>query len=379
MVRRPVSVRIFHPEPGPGAGPLERWVATARAALAERHRTGFSEAGATDVGIVGGPPDDTPFGARLRALVRAERPTGLVILGSGAMPMATARDYRDLVATAGHERQVALANNRYSADVVAIACAEGLAEIPDLPGDNALPRWLAEVAGYDVADLRRRWRLAFDVDGPLDLVLLGDSRAPRPERAEPEDSQAERIDLTTVRARIATVRAVGADRRAELTVAGRVSVASLAWLERTVPARIRAIVEERGLRAASRLAHAAPAGPGAGPGPRPPGSILGALLERDGPAAIGHELARFGDAAIVDSRVLLAHRLGADEASWPPPEDRFASDLLLPEQIGDPWLRGLTQAALDAPIPILLGGHSLVGPGVRLLLARRQRREQPWT
>lgn len=379
MVRRPVSVRIFHPEPGPGAGPLERWVATARAALAERHRTGFSEAGATDVGIVGGPPDDTPFGARLRALVRAERPTGLVILGSGAMPMATARDYRDLVATAGHERQVALANNRYSADVVAIACAEGLAEIPDLPGDNALPRWLAEVAGYDVADLRRRWRLAFDVDGPLDLVLLGDSRAPRPERAEPEDSQAERIDLTTVRARIATVRAVGADRRAELTVAGRVSVASLAWLERTVPARIRAIVEERGLRAASRLAHAAPAGPGAGPGARPPASILGALLERDGPAALGHELARLGDAAIVDSRVLLAHRLGADEASWPPPEDRFASDLLLPEQIGDPWLRGLTQAALDAPIPILLGGHSLVGPGVRLLLARRQRREQPWT
>ena len=385
MVRRPVSVRIFHPEPGPGAGPLERWVATARAALAERHRIGFSEAGATDVGIVGGPPDDTPFGARLRALVRAECPAGLVILGSGAMPMATARDYRDLVATAGDERQVALANNRYSADVVAIASAEGLAEVPDLPGDNALPRWLVEVAGYDVADLRRRWRLAFDIDGPLDLVLLGDSPASRPERVEPADSRPAKIAQATVRARIAAVRTVGADRRAELIVTGRVSAVSLAWLERTVPARIRAIVEERGLRAASRLAHAAGprpgsgAGSGAAPGPRPPGSILGALLERDGPAALGHELARLGDAAIVDSRVLLAHRLGADEATWPPPEDRFASDLLLPGQIGDPWLRVLTQAALDAPIPILLGGHSLVGPGVRLLLARRQGREQPWT
>ena len=385
MVRRPVSVRIFHPEPGPGAGPLERWVATARAALAERHRIGFMEAGAADVSIVGGPPDDTPFGARLRALVRAERPAGLVILGSGGMPMATARDYLGLVTTAGDERHVALANNRYSADVVAIACSEGLAEVPDLPGDNALPRWLAEVAGYDVADLRRRWRLAFDLDGPLDLVLLGDSRASRPESVEPAASRPAKIAVTTVRERIAAVRTVGADRRAELIVAGRVSVASLAWLERAVPARIRAIVEERGLRAASRLAHAAhaaPAGSGAGtgtaPGPRPPGSILGALLERDGPAVLGHELARLGDAAIVDSRVLLAHRLSADEAAWPPPEDRFASDLLLPERIGDPWLRTLTQAALDAPIPILLGGHSLVGPGVRLLLARRPGRKQPW-
>jgi hypothetical protein len=83
------------------------------------------------------------------------------------------------------------------------------------------------------------------------------------------------------------------------------------------------------------------------------------------------------DAAIVDSRVLLAHRLGADEHGWPSAEDRFASDLLLPERIADGWLRELTQAALASRIPILLGGHSLVGPGVRLLLGRR--RVRSWT
>ena len=71
---------------------------------------------------------------------------------------------------------------------------------------------------------------------------------------------------------------------------------------------------------------------------------------------------------MVDSRVLLAHRLGPDEAAWPPAEDRFASDLLLHEQIADPWLRELTRAAAEAPIPVLLGGHTLVGPGVRLAL-----------
>jgi hypothetical protein len=79
-------------------------------------------------------------------------------------------------------------------------------------------------------------------------------------------------------------------------------------------------------------------------------------------------LARFADAAIIDSRVLLAHRLGGDEAGWPSAEDRFASDLLRADEVADPWLRELTASAVAAPIPILLGGHTLVGPGVRLVV-----------
>ena len=69
--------------------------------------------------------------------------------------------------------------------------------------------------------------------------------------------------------------------------------------------------------------------------------------------------------------MLLAHRLGVDESAWPSAEDRFASDLLLPERVADPWLRALTASALAAPIPVLLGGHTLVGPGLRLLAGRR--------
>ena len=366
MTARQVTVRILHPEPGPAAGPIERWVAAARARLAERHRVAFLDAGAVDVAILGGPPDDTPFGARLRRIIEGDRPTGLVILGSGALPLATHRDYGDLVAAAATDDRVALANNRFSADVVAIACVGSLPAVPDLPGDNALPRWLDEVAGYRVRDLRARWRLAVDVDGPLDLLLLG-------YRGEPDD-----VDLADVRTRMAAVRAVAADRRCELVVTGRVSTRSLAWLERHVPARVRAIVEERGLRAASRLAQAMEPGP-VGVDGRPPGSILGIELERSGPGSLGDVLARLGEAAVVDSRVLLAHRLGADEASWPPPEDRYASDLLLPEGVSDPSLRALTLAARDAPVPVLLAGHSLVGPGIRLLLGRGRSRRTSWT
>lgn len=354
MASRPVSVRIFHPDPGPAAGPLERWVAEARLRLAARHMSAFLRAGASDTSIVGGPPDDTPFGARLRRLIANERPQGLVVLGSGAVPFATGRDRRDLVAVAGDEGRVALANNRFSADVVAISCAGVLTDLPDIPSDNALPRWLDEVAGYAVRDLRSRWRLGFDIDGPLELLLLGEVPVT--------------ADLEPVRQRLAAVRAVAHDRRAELVVAGRVSRRTLAWLESSVPVRIRALIEERGLRAVSALAHRA--SDRTHVASRAPASVLGLLLERDGPGSLGPLVARLGDAAVIDTRVLMAHRFGADERAWPPPPDRFASDLLLPDQVEDSWLRALTRAALDAPIPVVLGGHSVVDSGTRLLLGR---------
>jgi hypothetical protein len=344
----------MHPEPALDAGPLERFVAQARADVATRHRERFAAAGATDVRIVSGPPDAMSFGARLRGMVRADRPAGLVILGSGAIPLATDRDRRDLVAVAGSSDHLALANNRYSADVVAIARAsEVLANLPDLQADNALPRWLDEGAGYEVRDLRGRWRLAIDIDGPLDVVLTGGG-----DMAGTAGAAA--IGLGRVSAAIDGVRRVAGDARAELLVAGRTSAATLAWLERSTAARTRAFVEERGLRTS-------------GVGQRAPASVLGALLDRDGSGSLGEHLARLCDAAIVDSRVLLAHRLGADEPGWPIAEDRYASDLLLADLIADPWLRDLTASAASAPIPILLGGHTLVGPGVRLVVGGQAR------
>ncbi len=346
-----VVVWILHPEAAPTAGPIGRAVAGARAALAERHRAAFGRAGATAVRIVSGPSDDTPFGARLRALVAEERPAGIVVLGSGAIPLATVADRQAFLAAAAADRPVALANNRYSADVVAISQAERLLDLPDLATDNGLPRWLAEEAGYDVTDVRGRWRLALDVDGPIDLVLLGSrwsNRLP---------------DTDLVRERLAGVAAAIRDAQAEILIAGRTSPAALALLEQQGNARTRALIEERGMRSAAP-----------GINRRPPASVLGLLLDRDGPEALGGHLARLGDAALVDTRVLLAHRLGTDERGWPSAEDRFASDLLLPDRIDDPWLRGLTEAARTAPLPVVLGGHSLVGPGIRLLV-----RGTPWS
>ena len=146
-----------------------RGLAEARHALAERQRIAFLAAGADSAEIVAGPPDGLSFGERLGAAIRARNVAGgaaggAIVLGSGSIPLARAADLGRFVEVAAGPGGHALANNRYSADVVAVSSAEDLADLPPLPADNALPRWLEERAGVAVADLRSHWRLSVDID-----------------------------------------------------------------------------------------------------------------------------------------------------------------------------------------------------------------------
>ncbi len=259
------------------------------------------------------------------------RRTDWSCLGSGAVPLADAADSASVRRGRRHRVRASRWPTTATRRTSWRSAAPGpvLAALPDLPTDNAVPRWLAEHAGYAVADLRRRWRLGVDIDGPLDLVLLGGHWA----------SGLAADERAVVESRLMAWRTVLADPRAEVVVAGRTSLDALAWLQRAGAARTRALIEERGLRTSE-------------PGQRPPRERARARSSTDdGPEALGATLARLGDAAIVDTRVLLAHRLGADERDWPTAEDRFASDLLLPERIADPWLRALTRSAVAAPDP----------------------------
>jgi hypothetical protein len=350
-----VAAIIFHPPPMPGAGPLVSAFEATRRANAERQAEGFRRAGADVVTIEEG-GEHEPFGRRLQRAVGRPAPDGLIVLGSGSIPLATVADRRAFVETAAGPNGHAVANNRYSADLVAAAGCDWLGDLPAVATDNGLPRWLEEQAGYTVTDLRRRWRLQVDLDTPLDGLLVGLVGGGRDRRGTAVAELASRgVPTAAIRSALAAVRAVSRDPRGEMVVAGRASAAGLAWLERFTASRTRALIEERGFR--TRPVHQ-----------RPVRSSLGLLLGRDGPGALGLVLAELGDAAVVDTRVLMAHQFGSDEGCWPAPEDRFASDLLLPAAIRDPWLRDLTRAALEARLPIVLGGHTLVGPGLRLAI-----------
>jgi len=362
-----VAVRILHPPTREDAGELTRLVGRARSIAAEDLARRFESAGAEDVAIVSGDDDGRTFGERLRAVVAGLEPgSGVVVLGSGSIPLAMDSDMRALVDVARSGEPRALTNNRYSSDVVAIGSAAILASVPELAADNLLPRWLITVAGVPVAELSDRARLAMDIDSPLDLELIRrDPTCPRP-LVDLATSMAHR--LARAAEAFDTLATLARDPSKELFVAGRLSATTLRDLEEHTACRIRALVEERGLHASAALAGSGAAGDDDGSRQRPPASLLGLLLDRDGPAAIGALVHGLADGAAIDTRVLLAHRHGPGEAAWPSPEDRYASDLLLADRVRDPWLQQLTLHAWSHAIPIALGGHSLVGPGLRLAL-----------
>jgi hypothetical protein len=356
---RPLVV-VLHRPAEPDAPPLTRLLAAAREALMEHQRRLFRAARADRVLVV--TDRAASFGERLAALAdELPRRRGVVVLGSGAVPLLGRSDAEALVGVAAGGGHRVLTNNRYSSDICAVSDIGVLRGVPALPTDNALPRWLSEERGYRVLELPGRRRLGIDLDGPIDLALV------RHHRRSPGCLRALGDVSGIAIPRVAELGRVMDDRRAELLVAGRTSATSLLWLERHVRCRVRAVVEERGLRAGSELALGGRAPDGDAQGMRPPISMLGLVLATGGPATLGTLVGSLADGAIIDSRVLLAHRLGAHERAWPADEDRFASDLLRADDIRDPWLGALTRGASTAPVPILLGAHTLVGPGLPLL------------
>lgn len=259
----------------------------------------------------------------------------------------------------------AVANNRFSADAFTVAgdwaaLRRALTVLEACDSDNAAPRHLG-TAGFPVRDLATtRWS-RFDVDTPLDLALLRlATRLPGTRPLDPGLAawlEMARLpgDRPLLVPQLEAIGAVMRNRRVELVIAGRVPVATWQELESETACRVRAFVEERGMRSART---------------ERPRSLLATLLARTSPAELVGELARLGDAVVLDTRVLMAALAGSpEERAWPPAEERFASDFGDAARITTPWLRELTQAATDASVPFLFGSHTLVSDGLRLILA----------
>jgi hypothetical protein len=251
-------------------------------------------------------------------------------------------------------------NNRFSADAFVVAgdLPAALGVLAGLGGDNGVPRAL-EAAGFTVRDLAGASWTRFDVDTPLDLALL--RLATRlPGTRTPDQTISAFLEGALLPGgrsleipRLDEVLAVLRNRNAEMVVAGRVPSSTFAHLEEQAACRIRLFVEERGMRAA--------------PANRPR-SLLGDWVSERGAASLVEHLASLGDAVILDTRVVMAALAGtSDVAAWPAPEERYASDFGNPSPITAPWLRDLSAVAAAASVPFLLGAHTLVSDGLRIL------------
>lgn len=312
------------------------------------------------------PPDDSGlfrWGAWFTQAARAalnesgDQVDALGWVGAGALALLGDEGLDALLSPIPGE---VVANNRFSSDAFVVAgdLTAALGVLAGLGADNGAPRAL-EGAGFAVRDLSTAPWTRFDVDTPLDLALLRlATRLPGMRSLDPAvHAFLEGAQLPSgqplVIPRMDEVLAVLRNRNAELVLVGRVPSSTFAYLEEQAACRVRLFVEERGMRAA--------------PANRPRSLLADWITEKSATSLVDH-LADLGNAIILDTRVMMAALVGsADPAVWPGPEDRFASDLGDPTPISAEWLRELTTAAAAASVPFVLGAHTLVSDGLRIL------------
>ncbi|MCS7240097.1 MAG: hypothetical protein NZ651_02480 [Candidatus Bipolaricaulota bacterium] len=295
------------------------------------------------------PPGEWHFGARFDALIAQYHPQRVLYLASGAGLLFTEADWhRILQADLG--APFAVLNNFYSTDLALIVPPW---PVPDLTRDNPLGMRLWQ-AGYSCYELPRCAATQLDIDTPGELQIL----ALHPEL--PPAVREALAEVPTTRAK-ALLEAI-VDPEAEVLLLGRVSGHLLRFLDQEAACRFRVVSEERGMEASGRAERGAVF------------SLLGSWAEHMSPSSLVRTLSKLGDVVIWDIRVLMGHF-----GIWPPPEERYACDLLRYEKVRDPRLRELVQACAESPTPFLLGGHSLVSGGMYLAveLAWRNRDREP--
>jgi hypothetical protein len=291
--------------------------------------------------------DEAPFhfGRVLRDLIHKYHASCPFYIGGGSAPLLSVSELRGLAQMIASTDNAVLANNIFSADFFAFnpGSAIDAIELPSI--DNNVPWLLQHQAGLSELPLARSAGTQLDIDTPTDLMVLQIHPLVGPHTLR--YIQSLRLDLTRIRQAMRFF----TDPLAEVIVAGRVGSHVWAHLETDVACRLRVFSEERGMRASGREERGEVY------------SLLGFHLQEVGPTRFFRTLAKMGQAALIDTRVIF-HHLHLDLSA----SDRFYSDMMQPELIDNAFARQFTEAAMQAPIPVVLGGHTLVAGGLWALI-----------
>jgi CTP:molybdopterin cytidylyltransferase MocA len=291
------------------------------------------------------PGEQFHFGRQLLTLIDKYEIEKLFYVGGGSGPLLSAEEMGHIAESLLYADQLLIANNFYSTDFAAFTPASILKDADPPAFDNDLGWLLGETLGLPIRELPRTAATQLDVDTPIDLMTL---------KLHPAAGRHLRWylgDLDLDVSHLEEAIKFFTEREAMVVVAGRVSAATWTYLESETACQVRLFAEERGMRASGRQARGEVR------------SLLGFYLDEVDDNRFFATLSTLGQAAFIDSRVIFAHR-----GLWPPAADRFYSDLRQPEKIADPFVRHFTEAAMQAPIPIVLGGHSLVAGGLYALI-----------
>jgi hypothetical protein len=291
------------------------------------------------------PAERFAFGTRLAQLIERYQVEKAFYIGGGAGALLSSNEMRAIAERLDTEENILLPNNYWSTDFVAFAPAKAAMGLPPLDSDNNLSYLLRTERNLNLVAQPRTVGTQFDVDTPIDVVLLGYSKNVGPQ------TRAALEHLSPDRAAVERLLPHLTQRTSELLIFGRLAGDVMRYFETQIACRTRSLSEERGLLASGREARGEAR------------SLLGFLFDAYGVERGFALLAEICTAAVLDVRVLLAHRKIRASA-----HDRFNADLLRADEISDPWLREFTAAAARAPIPVILGGHSLVCGGLYLLV-----------
>jgi hypothetical protein len=293
-------------------------------------------------------PPDQPFhfGHALAGLLERYGLRRCLYLGGGSAPLLSAGAIAQVVRSVLVDEPVLVTNNLHSSDWAAFAPASAVLPLTAwLERDNALAWIWQERTGYEVRALPRSTATQMDIDTPFDVLALARHPATLPHL---------RAFLTQLDWPTASLDAAVEVLRREASrvlIAGRVSSWTWRLLEQNTRVWVRVFSEERGMRASGRQARGEVR------------SLLNDYLDLVGVERFFIRLAELADAILLDSRVILVSR-----GLWPCDADRFHADLLLEAQVSDPFLRALTRAARSSPVPVVMGGHSLVAGGLAVVL-----------
>jgi hypothetical protein len=292
------------------------------------------------------PGEPFHFGRRLAGLIEQYAAQRVLYSGGASAPLMEAERWTEMLTRLGEAQRLVVTNNVHSSDWAGlIPAAEAAPIIARQTNDNAIAWALANEAGWPVESMPPSAATRFDLDTPADLLIAQRHPGIGPSLRRYLD------ELGWKAPQLDGVLAEMAREGGSLMIAGRVSEAAWAALERATRCWVRVFAEERGMRASGRQMRGEVR------------SLLADHLEQVGIDGFFDELAGLANGVLLDSRVILAAK-----GLWPTKRDRFNSDLHRWEEIEEPFLRRFTQAAAEARIPAVMGGHSIVAGGLMALV-----------
>ncbi|NLX90605.1 MAG: hypothetical protein GXZ07_03275 [Firmicutes bacterium] len=282
------------------------------------------------------------FGRALRDLVNREKLERVVYMSGAGVPLITEEELEETCRLLLGSRPIIYSNNTMSSDIVAFTPGSLLNRILPPEQDNNLAVALSSGTGVEHNLFPPSTGFLFDLDTPADLLILaGSPLAGSRTRAALQELN---LDFTRLE-RIKEVLKKG--NYQDVVLLGRVGAPVIAKINRSLKVRLRIFSEERGMKALGREKRGEVV------------SLLGFFLQEVGPQRFIRYIEKVCSAALLDTRVLMAH-LKPDLLT----EDRYLSDLGRWREMKDSFFREFTRCAVESAVPILLGGHSLVLGGL---------------